>query len=86
MAFTIQDMMPGDIIKIKYYGEPEYQDIMIGITGSYSYVGSNKAVVGISIPYHGHKIIGTLNCYYKGVRITAFDSIIGMELKNQKKC
>ena len=81
MAFTIQDMMPGDIIKIKYYGESEYQDIMIGITGSYSYVGSDKAVVGISIPYHGHKIIGTLNCYYKGVRITAFDSIIGMELK-----
>ena len=82
MLFTVQDMMPGDIIRLKFHGDSDWTDIMIGITGSYTYAGSDRALVAVQIPnQHGDRRTGVLNCYYKGIRVTSFDSIIGMQLK-----
>ena len=80
--FTIQDMMPGDIIYLTFSDEPEELPIMIGITGSYTYEGISKNLVKIRIPQStDHKMIGIINVFYEGMRITDFDSIIKMQLK-----
>jgi len=56
---------------------------MIGITGSYTYESNKKNLVKIRIPTADldHKILGIINCFYDGMRITNFDSIISMQLK-----
>ena len=80
--FTIQDMMPGDIIYLTFSEEVEEMPIMIGITGSYTYENINRTLVKIRIPVSTeHKMVGIINCFYSGMRITDFDSIISMQLK-----
>jgi len=78
VSFVIQDMWPGDIAYITFF-DGTTEEIMIGITGSYTYVGDKK-VSRIFIPQYQYEkihrnIIGTINCYYYGARITAFDAI-----------
>lgn len=85
VSFTIQDMMPGEIVYLKFNDIEKVEEIMIGITGSYTYTG-DKTVKQVFIPQHQYdkiyrKIIGTINCYYYGARITAFDAIMNMTLK-----
>ena len=90
-TFTIQDLMPGDMISLQFEGntETEWEDIMIGITGSYSYTTSaDKRILKIKIhPFSeieqtsNRNTVGILNCYYQGARITAFDSIISQQLR-----
>ncbi len=84
VSFVIQDMWPGDIAYITFF-DGTTEEIMIGITGSYTYVGDKK-VSRIFIPQYQYEkihrnIIGTINCYYYGARITAFDAIQNMALK-----
>ena len=80
--FTIQDMMPGDMIYLTFSEEPEEMPIMIGITGSYTYENIDKTLVKIRIPVSTeHKMMGIINCFYEGMRITDFDSITNMQLK-----
>lgn len=91
-SFTIQDLMPGDIISLQFEGTnaTEWEDIMIGITGSYTYTSSSdKNILKIKIhPFSeidqtsNRNVSGTLNCYYQGARITAFDSIISQQLRS----
>lgn len=81
ISFTVQDMKPGTIIKIRLEGQSDWMDIMIGSTGSYTYLGTGKPVVELFISQEQEKIYGILNCYYQSNRITAFDSIVGMSLK-----
>jgi hypothetical protein len=73
-------MMPGDIIYLTIVGEDSELPIMIGVTGSYSYENIGAKVTKIRIPQREDhsKITGMVNCYYEGIRITSFDSIIGM--------
>lgn len=82
-TFTVQDMMPGDIIYLTFSDQDEELPIMIGITGSYTYESNKKNLVKIRIPTADldHKILGIINCFYDGMRITNFDSIISMQLK-----
>ena len=90
-SFTIQDLMPGDMISLLFDGESSssWENIMIGITGSYSYTASaDKPILAIKIhPYSkidqtsDRNTVGILNCYYQGARITAFDSIIAQQLR-----
>jgi hypothetical protein len=42
--------MPGDIIRIKYAGDSNWTDIMIGITGSYTHIASDKSIIELEIP------------------------------------
>ena len=80
--FTVQDLMPGDMIYLTFSDEIEELPIMIGITGSYTYEGINKNLVKIRIPKSDeHEMVGTINVFYEGMRITDFDSIISMQLK-----
>lgn len=84
VSFVIQDMWPGDIVYVTFF-DGTTEEIMIGITGSYTYVGDKK-VSRIFIPQYQYEkihrnIIGTINCYYYGARITAFDAIRNMQLK-----
>ena len=88
-TFTIQDMMPGDKIYIYFVDEPIPEEIMIGITGSYTYSASSDKVVNkivlpsmSTIEQTQHRnVTGVVHCYYKGVRITAFDAIISQQLR-----
>lgn len=88
-TFTIQDMMPGDIIYLQFFDSDDWEPIMIGITGSYTYtVGKDRAVSKLKIAPHSEidqtsdrNTAGIIHCYYKGVRITAFDSIIAQQLR-----
>lgn len=84
VSFTIQDMWPGDIVYLTFFDNTT-EEIMIGITGSYTYIGE-KNVKRIVIPQYQYEkihrnVIGTINCYYYGARITAFDAIMNMTLK-----
>ena len=92
VSFSVQDMMPGDIIEIQYAsGEPATEKIMIGITGAYICAGIDRKIIGVHIPprhlipdigdKNEQKMTGIINCYYQGARITAFDAIAGMQLK-----
>lgn len=92
VSFSVQDMMPGDIIEILYVsGEPVSEKIMIGITGAYICAGIDRKISGVRIPprhlvpdigdKNEQKMTGIINCYYQGARITAFDAIAGMQLK-----
>ena len=85
--FVIQDMMPGDIVHLYYADEAEPQDIMIGITGSYTYTGSDKNIVKMLIEpmspidqTSDRNTTGVVHCYYHGLRITAFDAIVNQQL------
>lgn len=85
--FVIQDMMPGDIVHIYYAEEATPQDIMIGITGSYTYTGSDKTIIKMLIEpmspidqTSDRNTTGVVHCYYQGLRITAFDAIINQQL------
>ena len=81
--FTVQDMMPGDMIYLTFANQVEEVPIMIGVTGSYTYTGTenNAKLIQIRIPQSAtHDLIGSINTFYDGVRITDFDSIIGMKL------
>ena len=90
-SFTVQDMMPGDSIFLQYADNTDtmWDEVMIGITGSYTYTtGADRPVLKIKIhPYSqipqtsDRNVSGVLHCYYSGVRITAFDSIIGQQLR-----
>ena len=81
--FTVQDMMPGDMIYLTFSDEPDELPVMIGITGSYTYEGNKKNLVRIRIPTADldHKVLGIINCFYDGMRITNFDAITSMQLK-----
>ena len=86
-TFTIQDMMPGDIVYLLFYDSGTWEPVMIGITGSYTYNNSDRIVTKLKIhPYseieqtNNRNISGVIHCYYQGVRITAFDSIIDQKL------
>ncbi len=92
VSFSIQDMVPGDIVEIIYEsGLPATEKIMIGITGAYMCAGINRPISGLHIPLRHlvpdigdkiqQKMTGMINCYYKGARITKFDAITGMQLK-----
>lgn len=92
VSFSIQDMVPGDIVEIIYEsGIPATEKIMIGITGAYMCAGINRPIAGIHIPprhlvpnmgdKNQQKMTGIINCYYKGARITKFDAITNMQLK-----
>ena len=92
VSFSIQDMVPGDIVEIIYEsGLPATEKIMIGITGAYMCAGINRPISGLHIPLRHlvpdigdkiqQKMTGIINCYYKGARITKFDAITGMQLK-----
>lgn len=85
--FTIQDMMPGDIVYVLFYDSGEWEPIMIGITGSYTYNNPERIVTKLKIHPHSEieqtdnrNISGVIHCFYQGVRITAFDSIIDQKL------
>ena len=81
-SFTVQDLMPGDIIYLQFADQNEELPIMIGITGSYTYEGINNNLIRIRIPQpEDHELNGMLNCFYTGMRITDFDSITNMMLK-----
>ena len=90
-SFTVQDMMPGDKLYLTVLGHDEVEmPIMIGITGSYSYANIDQRVCRIRIPQrknfidptkNGTKLTGIISCCYEGIRITAFDSIVNMQLK-----
>ena len=83
-GFTVQDLMPGDMIYLTFADNPyEELPVMIGITGSYTYESDTKNLVKIRIPAAGldHKLTGVINVFYEGVRITDFDAITGMQLK-----
>ena len=90
-TFTVQDMMPGDSIFLQYADNTDtmWDEIMIGITGSYTYTaGVDRPVLRIRLhPYSSieqtidRNTSGVLHCYYSGVRITAFDSIISQQLR-----
>lgn len=81
--FLVQDMFPGDIIKILYFdsydGEPE--QITIGITGSYLFESSSRKAVKIIIPNTNKKAIGIIECQYKGIRYAEFDAVKSLSLK-----
>ena len=86
-SFTVQDMMPGDIIYLLYSDSSVWEPIMIGITGSYTYTGSDRNIVKLKIhpqseisQTSNRNISGIIDCFYQGVRITAFDGIIGQQL------
>ena len=87
-TFTVQDLMPGDIIYLEFF-DGTIEPIMIGITGSYTYtVGVDKPVKKLTISSHSEidqtsfrNTSGLINCYYQGVRITAFDAILSQQLK-----
>ena len=80
--FTIQDLMPGDIIYLSFANQDEELPIMIGITGSYSYEGISDNLVKIRIPQpEDHELTGKIDAFYTGMRVTDFDSIINMMLK-----
>ena len=80
--FTVQDLMPGDMIYLKFIDQDEELPIMIGITGSYTYEGISNNLVQIRIPQpEDHELTGIINCFYTGMRITDFDSITNMMLK-----
>lgn len=81
--FTVQDMMPGDMIYLTFSDEPDELPVMIGITGSYTYESNKKNLVRIRIPTADldHKVLGVINCFYDGMRITNFDAITSMQLK-----
>ena len=81
-SFTIQDLMPGDIIYLKFIDQDEELPIMIGITGSYTYEGISSNLVQVRIPQpEDHELTGVVNVFYTGMRVTDFDSIINMQLK-----
>jgi len=51
-TFTVQDLMPGDIIYLEFF-DGTVEPIMIGITGSYTYtVGADKPVRKLTISPH----------------------------------
>ena len=87
-TFTVQDLMPGDIIYLEFF-DGTVEPIMIGITGSYTYtVGADKPVRKLTISPHSEieqtssrNTVGIVNCYYQGVRITAFDAILSQQLR-----
>ena len=80
--FTIQDLMPGDMIYLKFIDQDEELPIMIGITGSYTYEGISNNLVQVRIPQpEDHELTGVVNVFYTGMRVTDFDSIINMQLK-----
>ena len=87
-TFTVQDLMPGDIIYLEFF-DGTVEPIMIGITGSYTYtVGADKPVRKLTISPHSEieqtssrNTTGIVNCYYQGVRITAFDAILSQQLR-----
>ena len=85
--FTIQDMMPGDIVYLLFYDSGEWEPIMIGITGSYTYNNQDRIVTKIRVRPHSEidqtkyrNTAGVIHCFYQGVKITAFDSIINQKL------
>ena len=88
-SFTVQDMMPGDMIYLTFADNPnEELPVMIGITGSYTYESNSKVLTKIRIPTLNedkkpldHKIVGVINVFYEGMRITEFDGITNMLLK-----
>ena len=81
-SFTVQDLMPGDIIYLTFSDQDEELPIMIGITGSYTYEGISSNLVKIRIPQpEDHELNGKIDAFYTGMRITDFDSIINMMLK-----
>ena len=81
-SFTIQDLMPGDIIYLTFSNQDEELPIMIGITGSYTYEGISDDLVKIRIPQpEDHDLMGKIDAFYTGMRITDFDAIINMQLK-----
>jgi len=72
-------MMPGDILYLTFTDSEEELPIMIGITGSYTYENINRTLVKIRVPLNDdHKIIGIINVFYEGMRITDFDAITNM--------
>jgi len=81
-SFTVQDLMPGDIIYLTFADQNEELPIMIGITGSYTYEGISSNLVKIRIPQpEDHELTGIINAFYTGMRITDFDSVMSMQLK-----
>ena len=85
-SFVIQDMMPGDKVYIYFQDSMEPEEIMIGITGSYSYT-ADKPVTQIRVRVMSpieqtdyRNETGVIHCYYHGLRITAFDAIINQQL------
>ena len=86
-SFVIQDMMPGDIVYLYFEGEGTPQEIMIGITGSYTYTGSDKNILKLTCARrspieqtHDRNVTGVIHCFYQGLRITAFDAIVNQQL------
>ena len=81
-SFTIQDLMPGDIIYLTFSDQEDELPIMIGITGSYTYEGIDSNLIKIRIPQpEDHDLIGKIDAFYTGMRVTDFDSIVSMMLK-----
>lgn len=81
--FSVQDLMPGSSIFLTYgdVSSDEEEEIVIGITGAYSY-DSSRLISKIRIPnsIENHPV-GILECQYRGTRYGAFDAITSMSLK-----
>lgn len=81
--FSVQDLKPGSSIFLTYgdVSSKEEDEIIIGITGAYSY-DSSRLITKIRIPnsVENHPV-GILECQYQGTRYGAFDAITSMSLK-----
>lgn len=81
--FSVQDLKPGSSIFLTYgdVSSKEEDEIVIGITGAYSY-DSSRLITKIRIPNSDENHpIGILECQYQGTRYGAFDAITSMSLK-----
>ena len=62
--------------------EKAEDEILIGITGSYTYNNSNRKISRIRIPNDEYTHpVGILECQYQGVRYGDFDAITEVKLK-----
>ena len=82
--FSVQDLLPGSSIFLTYgdVSEKIEDEILIGITGSYTYNNSNRKISRIRIPNDEYTHpVGILECQYQGVRYGDFDAITEVKLK-----
>ena len=82
--FSVQDLLPGSSIFLTYgdVSEKMEDEILIGITGSYTYNNSNRKISRIRIPNDEYTHpVGILECQYQGVRYGDFDAITEVKLK-----
>lgn len=82
--FSVQDLLPGSSIFLTYgdTSEKTEDEILIGITGSYTYNNSSRKISRIRIPNDEYTHpVGILECQYQGVRYGNFDAITEVKLK-----